>query len=131
MRRNSSSTLYSRSESNSVPPPRPCAERSPTSRMRALLMRSSASSRDLNGGEKRRVPGGSRGGGRGGRGGCAWAPQGGLGRGEAAAAAGADRGRRRRPAVGGDAQPRPPGGGPQRRRQLVGPPPRHPPAGAG
>ena len=47
MRRNSSSTEYSRSWSNSVPPPRPWAERRPTSRIRARLMRSSASSRDL------------------------------------------------------------------------------------
>ena len=37
-------------DSNSVPPPRPCAERRPTSRTRARLMRSSASSFDRNGG---------------------------------------------------------------------------------
>ena len=56
-RRNSSSTEYSRSWSNSVPPPRPCAERRPTSRMRALRMRSSASSFDRNGGYTRSTPG--------------------------------------------------------------------------
>src|SRR6266542_1234088 len=56
MRRNSSSTPYSRSESNSVPPPRPCAERRPTSRILALLMRSSASSLEWNGGYTRSTP---------------------------------------------------------------------------
>ena len=50
MRRTSSSTPYSRSWSNSVPPPRPLADRRPTSRIRARLMRSSASSRLGNGG---------------------------------------------------------------------------------
>ena len=50
MRRVSSSTPYSRSESNSVPPPLARAERRPTSRMRARSMRSSASARDRNGG---------------------------------------------------------------------------------
>ena len=57
IRRNSSSTLYSRNWSNSVPPPRPCAERRPTSRMRALLIRSSASSRDRKGGYTRSTAG--------------------------------------------------------------------------
>src|SRR4051812_22833583 len=143
MRLSSSSGVYSRSWSNSVPPPRPWAVRRPTSMMRALRTRSSASPLERNGGET--PPGATprRGRRRGGPaprppppppppGGAAAGPLAGdqaqraahphdqLGDVEAAPASGTDGRRGAHRAPGRDPQADVADAGPQRGRQLIG-----------